>query len=377
MYISILLNLTLSRGATIKICNSISHSVYILLCSVSCLILHFFLLITCITNCPIMCVHPTLDRGLDQLGYQVGSLEGVCDEYDACDYIDKVIGPHSEDLTIVQLNIRGIGSKVSHLKYLIEHSFENCEPDIVLLSETWLTDQSPTPSISGYAFIHKPRKLKKGGGVGLLIKQNIRYRTVEKIKFTSAEFESLFVIVELLNGDKIVVGSIYRPPNTNASLYNTEYGNILCSLKKLNAKSIILGMDYNMDLLHCNKHQKTEDFVQINLDHLMFPTMTRPTRITKSTATLIDNIIISQSCYSSYESNVLIDDISDHLPSVCILKNANVFRKKSITIKSRDTRKRNMEALKRSLDSTDWSELSTLTNVNDKAEHLHNKLVEK
>ena len=107
-------------------------------------------------------------------------------------------------------------------------------------------------------------------------------------------YESLLVLLELINGDKIVVGSIYRPPNTDALLYNTEYGNMLCSLKKQNAKSIILGMDHNMDLLHCDKHQKTEDFVQINLDHLMFPTITRPTRITKSTATLIDNIIITQ-----------------------------------------------------------------------------------
>ena len=324
-----------------------------------------------------MCVHPIHDRGTDKLGYQVGSLHGVCDEYDACDYVDNVVGPQSEDLTVVQLNIRGISLKVSHLKHMIEHSFVNCEPDIVLFSETWLTDQSPTLSLPGYVFIHKPRKLKKGGGVELLIKQNIRYRTIEKIKFVSTAFESLFVELELLNGDKIVVGSIYRPPNTNASLYNTEYGNMLCSLKKLNTKSIILGMDHNMDLLHCDKHQKTEDFVQINLDHLMFPTITRPTRITKSTATLIDNIIISQNLCSLYESNILIDDISDHLPSVCIIKNAKVFRKKSITIKSRDTRKRNMDALKKSLESTDWSGLSTLTNVNDKAELLHNKLIEK
>ena len=36
-----------------------------------------------------------------------------------------------------------------------------------------------------------------------------------------------------------------------------------------------------------------------------------------------------------------------------------------------------MDALKKSLDCTDWSELSKLNNVNDKAEWLHNKLVEK
>ena len=271
-----------------------------------------------------MCVHPNLDRGTDRLGYRVGSLNGVCDDYDSCDYVDKVVGPFNEDLTIVQLNIRGIGSKVTNLKYMIDHSFENCEPDVVILSETWLTEQSPPTSVPGYIFIHKPRKAKKGGGIGLLIKQNIKYHTVEKLKFDSTEFESLFVVLELQNGDKVVVGSIYRPPNTNASLYNTEYGKLMCLLKKIKGTSIILGMDHNMDLLHSNKHQRTEDFIQINLDHLMFPTITRPTRITKNTATLIDNIIISQNCCSSYESSVLIDNISDHLPSVCVVKNAKL-----------------------------------------------------
>ena len=324
-----------------------------------------------------MCLHSIIDRGTDSLGYPVGSLQGVCDDYDACDYIEKVVGPHTEDLTVVQLNVRGIASKVSNLKHMINNSFENCEPDVILLSETWLTDQSPTVSIPGYIFIHKPRKTKKGGGVGILIKRDIRYHTLDKVKFVSVEFESLFVLLELLNGDKFVMGSIYRPPNTNASLYNSEYGSLLCSLKKLNARTIVLGMDHNMDLLHCNKHQKTEDFIQINLDHLMFPTITRPTRITKSTATLIDNIVVSQNCCSTYVSNILVDDMSDHLPSVCIIKNANLSRKKSITINSRDTRKRNMDALRKSLDCTDWSDLNSITNVNDKAVVLHEKLVER
>ena len=324
-----------------------------------------------------MCVHLNLDRGKDRLGYHVGTLKGVCDDYDSCDYVDTVVGPFNEDLIIAQLNIRGIGSKVSKLKYLIDHSFENCEPDVMLISETWLTEQSPPISIPGYIFVQKPRKGKKGGGVSLLIKQNIKYQIIDKITFESKEFESMIAVINLQNGDNIAVGSIYRPPNTNASLYNVEYGKLLCSLKKLRATSIILGMDHNMDLLHSDKHQRTEDFLKINLDHLLIPTITRPTRITKNTATLIDNIIVSQNCCSTYESSVLIDDISDHLPSVCVVKNAKLSRKKSITIKSRDTRKCNLEALKHSLEGLDWSELSLCTNVNAKAEVLHSKLVEK
>ena len=62
-----------------------------------------------------MCVHPYIDRGTDRLGYQVNSLEGVCDDFDSCDYIEKVNGPFPDDLVVVQLNVRGISSKVSKL----------------------------------------------------------------------------------------------------------------------------------------------------------------------------------------------------------------------------------------------------------------------
>ena len=324
-----------------------------------------------------MCVHPKLDRGTDQLGYVVNSLEGVCDDFDSCDYIENLNGPFTDDLIIVQLNIRGIGSKISKLKYFLNHSFLNCEPDIIVISETWLTEQSPIVDIPGYVFIHQPRTFKKGGGVGFLIKHNVHTNVVKHVKFRSSEFESMFIEVKLKNSDRITVGSIYQSPNTSASLFNSEYGEVLCELKKRNTKAIILGMDHNMDLLHSNTHQHTEDFLQMNLDQMLMPTITRPTHITKTSATLIDNIIVSQSLCTRYDSNVLIEDLSDHLPSVCVIKDANLSRKMPITINSRDTRKQNLAALKQSLSNVKWSDLNGDDDVNLRANQLRDILVKK
>ena len=89
--------------------------------------------------------------------------------------------------------------------------------------------------------------------------------------------------------------------------------------EKENPKIIIIGLDHYLDLLKSTQHSLTNDFVQSNLDFGLIPTITRPTRITQSTATLIDNIIVSQNLCGSFISSVLINDISDHLPTACVI----------------------------------------------------------
>ena len=61
-------------------------------------------------------------------------------------------------------------------------------------------------------------------------------------------------------------------------------------------KDIILGMDHNLDLLKSNVHTETQTFLDVNFDNHLFPCITRPTRITKTSATLIDNTFISETC---------------------------------------------------------------------------------
>ena len=49
-----------------------------------------------------------------------------------------------------------------------------------------------------------------------------------------------------------------------------------------------------MDLLKSSIHKQTNDFTEMLLDNGMVPTITKPTRISKTTATLIDNILIRE-----------------------------------------------------------------------------------
>ena len=61
----------------------------------------------------------------------------------------------------------------------------------------------------------------------------------------------------------------------------------------------------------------------MNLDFDLFPVITKPTRITHISATLIDNIFLDSRLTGKTVNKILVDDISDHLPSVLILENLN------------------------------------------------------
>ena len=83
---------------------------------------------------------------------------------------------------------------------------------------------------------------------------------------------------------------------------------------------LIIGMDHNMNLLNSMSHLPTHNFMETLSNQNLHPTITQPTRITHHSATLIDNIFISEDLHRNFELSILIEDISDHLPLLAMLK---------------------------------------------------------
>ena len=63
---------------------------------------------------------------------------------------------------------------------------------------------------------------------------------------------------------------------------------------KKRTENVVIGLDHNLDFLKSAVHKNTCRFIDLNLEQELVPTITRPSHITKSTATLIDNILVSQ-----------------------------------------------------------------------------------
>ena len=104
-------------------------------------------------------MHPIVDRTLSNCHDKYSNVS--LDEFDNCDYVTCITDVSKNDLIVIQLNIRGISSKRTQLMNLIDTAVYDREPDLILLSETWLTPFSPAFSIPGYELHHLDRKKQK------------------------------------------------------------------------------------------------------------------------------------------------------------------------------------------------------------------------
>ena len=246
-----------------------------------------------------------------------------------------------------------------------------------MLSETWLKDgEERFIDIKDYKYEGVVRKHKKGGGVGILIKNNIKYRVRTDLNATNPEnsYEHFFIEVKGTRFN-IIAGTIYHPPNTDIDNFLENYANSLFSIRKDKNKEIILGLDHNLDLLKQASHRKTQNFIETTLDNLLLPTITKPTRINKSSATLIDNIIISHKLQAGYKSNILISNLSDHLPCLIEINEFYAIKAEATKIKERKLNKENLEKISQEINNTDWEATLASMNVTESFDTVHSKIM--
>ena len=152
----------------------------------------------------------------------------------------------------------------------------------------------------------------------ILTSEKVRTKERLDLSICKPDFECCGVEI-ITNTQPILALSVYRPPNTNPTNFITELSKLVHTIKKSKNTGIMIGLDHNLDFLKCSTHGRTHQFLEEIMELGLLPSITRPTRITHSTATLIDNILIDQKFSENYKSSVLIDNISDHLPCLTTL----------------------------------------------------------
>ena len=248
------------------------------------------------------------------------------DVYD-CKYIESAIIPSPKnkqsDLRIMQLNVRGLLNKQDQLNRLITETYAH----IILLCETWLTKtKEKLINIPTHKLFAKHRADKIGGGVCILLDKSLRTRHRPDLEINS---EMLEHTVSEIKTDKrnILLVSGYRPPNTNVRKFLKEYNDLIQQLNRQKGHEIIVGIDHNLDLLKSHQHQQTHDFLELNLKKNLMPTISKPTRVTTKSATLIDNLFVSTKLQQNLESLIILDDLSDHMPCMVTLFNQKKCKK--------------------------------------------------
>ena len=245
-----------------------------------------------------------------------------------CRYLDcsefNSILPTSNTLSFFHLNINSLYKHFDTFSTLLndlKHNFK-----IIAITETRITESSKTThnfDIPGYSSISNETE-SSAGGTAIYINNTIKFKPridLSNSMYSSRQLESTFIEIALPRKTNVIVGCIYKHPHFSTSEFNTRFlAPLLHSINK-ESKDIVLLGDFNINLLNHNENSEVSDFVDILNSHLLILTINIPTRITNTSKTLIDNILISPS-FTGYSGNLTVG-ISDHLPQFFICQKEN------------------------------------------------------
>ena len=111
--------------------------------------------------------------------------------------------------------------------------------------------------------------------------------------------------------------------------------------------------DFNINILNADSHVPTNDFIDLMYSNGFYPLISKPTRITSHSATLIDNIIFNDLDHHKF-SGILWSDISDHLPIFQITNFSLNPKTKSSFYHKRLITTHNIENVRPHLCSINW-----------------------
>ena len=103
--------------------------------------------------------------------------------------------------------------------------------------------------LDNYDFVNANRTSRNGGGVGIYITKDMNFKLRRDLIINDENImESTFVEIITSNKKNIVIGLIYRPPNSKFNLFENEINQILSKIDKENKICYLIG-DFNIDLL--------------------------------------------------------------------------------------------------------------------------------
>lgn len=241
---------------------------------------------------------------------------------------------------------------------------------MIAITESWLKDSDINDvQIEGYNMFYVNRVSKKGGGVALYIDYHLKCKIIEQ-KSIAVENLMELLTVEITNeiGKNMLISCVYRAPGPCVELFTDK---ILEMFEKINNKSLILCGDFNIDL---GNPTASSEFKNCMKSTDLYPMITKPTRVTTHSATIIDNIFTN--VHDKLISGIFMTDVSDHLPVFIIYeKKSYDIVQDDFTTFIRDKSSKAIEAFREALKKQSWDRVYT-DNVNTAYEAFMTTLID-
>lgn len=257
-----------------------------------------------------------------------------------------------DQISLFHLNCRGLSANWNSFHELIYNLNSNTFSfDIIGISEIYRCIHDKRLRLTGYHnILSRCREDGPRGGVGLFIKENLVYKIRNDLGvFIPHIFESIFIEITNTQGKNVIVGVVYRPnsgPHADLDIFSYTMQDIMDTIQHENNSCVIMG-DMNIDLLKCDNHSKTNEYLDNVITHGFLPVITKPTRICSSTATLIDHIYTND-ISSTHHSGIIITDVADHFGTFLITQNKKQ-RHRAAIVQTRSFSQANIQIFKDNL----------------------------
>ena len=153
-------------------------------------------------------------------------------------------------------------------------------------------------------------------------------------------------------------------PNTSISAFNGRISDVLDIVYRQWKICYFLGK-FNIDFPEHSEHSLISECLDIWYSHSVFPVITKTTRITKNSATLIDHILTDNiNIDSDHIEGILCCSISDHYDIFHVTVASCVHATEENSVMKRDMSTKNFQNFFSEINTIDWSYVTEIDDTN-------------
>ena len=268
-------------------------------------------------------------------------------------------------LNIAHLNVSSLLKNIDEIRHLMN----NNKIHILGLSETRLDDSvlDNEIRIDDYNIIRLDRK-RTGGGIILYVHESVQFVTHHD--FAVANLELLCIEILIPKQKPFMLVYWYRPPDSSRDILD-KFQSLIEQVDSRSLDYVLMG-DFNCDLLKTPPSSQTNHLNHIVEDFDLKQFVSKPTRVTPSTATLID-VLFSSNHDKVRFCDVVPISLSDHYMVIATWGKSRPPPANHKYIVSRDLKKIDMNKLKEDLSKVSWDDVLSESDVDNAYQNFETK----
>ena len=203
---------------------------------------------------------------------------------------------------------------------------------------------------------HQVKSDQRGSGVFIYAHKMLDFKVRSDLSINNKDIVSISIEISSNKNRNTLVKILYRPPNDEIEPFEIFLKNVFTKTKN-SSKAMHITGDINLNLHNTNRN--VHNFLSLVYQNGMIPTINKPTRVTRKTATAIYYILTYSFVDTVFKTVIFKSNIPDHFP-ICFLSQNYLPKqnnKENMFIYKRTYNTESIELFKQKLRETKWDEI--------------------